>query len=176
MTRLKSAAHNVRTILPRLLLLLLLSGYLVAALLTYFDYVEPYLFPLQFAKNKATVVNGNLVLGAYPDYDEIKRLKEKLGVTILISLLNTGLPQEKALYEREERLVKKIGGIELYSFSLNYLDLEGDYNRLIIDKLIGFVREHENSRIYLHCYLGRHRVGLVKKKLVEAGVIKEPQK
>jgi hypothetical protein len=158
--------------MSRLLLLGLLACYLVAVSLTYFDYVEPYLFPLHLAKNSSMTTCGNLAFGSYPDHDDIRRLK-KMGVTVLVSLLNTNMPQEKALHAREQSRARSIGGIEVRNFPLNYLDIDGRHNSLVVERLTEFVRTQGNKKIYFHCYLGRHRVGLVRKKLLESGVIKE---
>ena len=169
MIRLTSAVGRLTNRMSRLLLALLAVFYLGAVLLTYFDYLEPYLLPLHLAKNSSMTVDGKLLFGSYPDYEEIRRLK-KMRATVLISLLNTSLPQERALFEKEQRNAGSIGGIEVHSFPLNYLNMDGEHNSLVIERLVDFLRNHKDSRIYIHCYLGRHRVGLVRKKLLESGV------
>lgn len=144
--------------------------YVIFAALTYFDYFERYLFPLHFLQGEVQILSKNISIGPYPHFDELKKLQKETGVEVVISLMNTGLPQEKALYRREQKVAERLG-IELKSFPLTYLKMNGKHNREMADKVAEFVKSVEDKRIYIHCYLGRHRVIYIRDKLRKKGLI-----
>lgn len=164
----KKLSSSLLFILPRAVLLALFLVYFAFAFLTYFDYFEPYLYPLSFIRGKAYPVSDSIVIGPYPHLGEMKKLKEEFGVTAVVSLLNLNLPQEKALYEREQENARELG-LGITPFPMEYLPLRSDNNRRTVGKLIGFLRERPGARVYIHCYLGRHRTGLVAEGLRDAG-------
>jgi len=158
-------------LLPRLILISVIVVYALFALLTYFDYFEPYILPLHLLKGKAHKLSKNIIMGPYPYPEDMKRLKERYGVTILVSLLNTTLPQEKALYKKEKEHAK-ILGLAIYSFPLEFIFLKSKSNRITAKKLIKFLKRHRNSKVYIHCYLGRHRVKFIRRELMRSGMLK----
>ncbi len=163
---------KVTYLLPRLILLLIPALYVLFALLTYFDYFEAYLYPLHFIQGKASKVSDRIIIGPYPHFEELKKLKEDYGVSIAVSLLNVNLPQEKALYEREKKSAEMLGMVSV-SFPMEYFPLESSSNRKVLRDVVGFIRSHKAGRLYIHCYLGKHRVGLVKKVLSREGLIRD---
>ena len=138
--------------------------HVICAFFTYFDYFEPYFYPLHFLQGDVQVINENILVGPYPHYDEIERLKKKFGVTVIISLLNADLPQEKALLKREEKMAQKIG-ITVYNYPLEYFHVNSEHNQKTIDQLTVFIKNLRNDKVYIHCYLGKNRVEKVKSKL-----------
>jgi hypothetical protein len=36
-------------------------------------------------------------------------------------------------------------------------------------KIVAFLNAHAKKKVYIHCYLGKHRVGFVKRGLLDAG-------
>lgn len=168
MNRMKKYSSRLSFILPRAVLAVFFLVYVTFAFLSYFDYFEPYLYPLAFIRGKAYPVSDSIIIGPYPHHAELKKLKEGFGVTVVISLLNLNLPQEKALFEREKEYARELG-LGLTPFPMEYLPLRSDNNRRTVGKLIGFVRERPGARVYIHCYLGRHRTGLVAEGLRDAG-------
>ncbi len=150
---------------PRLLVFGIFFIYVIIALLSYFDYFEPYLYPLKFFMGEVEVVNERVLIGPYPHYREMKRLKKRYGVSILVSLLNPKLPQERALLNREKKEAKKLG-LKVYSFPLGYFNLNSRENLLRVRELKKFLEKHPSEVIYIHCYLGRHRTGFVKKHIL----------
>jgi hypothetical protein len=156
--------------IPRLLLFAIFFVYVIFAALTYFDYFERYLFPLHFIQGKVQIISNNILIGPYPHFDELKKLQKETGVEVVISLLNTGLPQEKALHRREIKVAERLG-IELKSFPLTYLKMNGKHNREMADKVAEYVKSLGDKTIYIHCYLGRHRVVYIRDQLKKAGII-----
>lgn len=164
----KKLLNNILFFLPRILLFGVFALYIIFAFLTYFDYFEPYIYPLKFIRGKATQVSENVIIGPYPNFEEMGRLKEKYGVRTIISLLNINLPQEKALWEREKRNAEIIG-LKIYNYPMEYLPVSSKSNINEVRKLIGFVELNKKDVIYVHCYLGRHRVDFFVKNLKQAG-------
>lgn len=161
---------GVAGLLPRLLFFGVVGLYGVFAILTYWDFFEPYFFPLRFLRGQAEQVSTRITLGPYPNFDELRRLKETYGIQMVISLLNLSLPQEKALFEKEKRNCELLG-LEVTSMPMEYLSVESESNKKAVDRLIALVREKGNTKVYIHCYLGRHRVRFVKKGLHDAGLV-----
>lgn len=143
-------------------------------MLTYFDYFEPYLYPLHLAQGTVSTISKNIVVGPYPHREELEELKERYKVDTIISLLDLSLPQERALYERERDESKRLG-LKVVNFSMNYWSLgvpaHNDSNEQALKELIAFVKANPDKRFYIHCYLGRHRVGYVKDGLVKSHVL-----
>ncbi len=160
----KERFKKIVFLLPRLLLVLLLLSSTGIVILGSFDMFEPYLKPLHATRMKQRNIMPLLTIGPYPHEQELRQLK-KDGYTGLISLLDTRLPQEKALLRLEQRMASSLG-MELVSFPLSYLPVESAANRVTADRVRQFIQERPGVKLYMHCYLGRHRVEYVRKSLV----------
>jgi len=128
--------------------------------LTNFSYFEPYLFPLHLIKGKAKYIKKNVIIGPYPNKRELKILKEKLRITIVISLLNPNLPPEKSLLNDELKNTKELG-LKFYNYPFNYFNLKSEYNLSMIKKIKSLIEKNPQEIFYIHCYFGKHRVKLV---------------
>jgi protein-tyrosine phosphatase len=167
--------ERVLYITVRLVLLSIFFIYMTVIALSYFDFFEPYLYPLRFIRGEAPRASEHIILGPYPRYEELERLKKSFGVKIVVSLLNVKLPQEKALYEREKINSEKLG-LEVVNYPMGYLYLESESNEELIKRCVAFLRQNRDRTVYIHCYLGRHRTGFVRKRLAEAGLIDTKRK
>ena len=167
--------ERILYITVRLVLFSVFFIYMTVITLSYFDFFEPYLYPLRFIRGEASRATDRIILGPYPRYEELERLRNSFGVEIVVSLLNVKFPQEKALYEREKINSEKLG-LEVVNYPMGYLYLESESNEELIKRCVAFLRQHRDRTVYIHCYLGRHRTGLVRKRLVEAGLIDTGQK
>lgn len=144
--------------------LILLAG--IPASYGIFNIFEPEHFPIKFLRGDVVEVSDRLVVGPYPTEDEIVRLK-KLGVTELIGLMNSQMPFEMPLIAKEKSLAEKYK-LGFRNVPLMYLpNLESKQNLARVAELVSELRESSN-RVYVHCYLGRHRVGLVKTEYLKA--------
>lgn len=158
--------------LPRLLLFSIFIVYLIFAFLVYFDYFEKYLYPLHLIQGDVEILSDNILIGPYPHVDELRRLKKTQGITDVISLLNTEMPQEKALYKREEK-VAQIVGVSLFSYPMSYFNLNSEGNKKTVDEIVSFIKNMGGQRkVYIHCYLGRHRTKVIKERLIDEGLVK----
>jgi len=162
--------ERILYIMVRLILLFVFFVYMTVVILSYFDYFEPYLYPLRFVRGEASRATEHIILGPYPRYEELERLRDSFGVKIVVSLLNVKLPQEKALYEREKINSEKLG-MEVVNCPMGYLYLETESNEESIKRCVAFLRKNRDRTAYIHCYLGRHRTGFMRKRLAEAGLI-----
>ncbi len=155
--------------LPRIVVVAVFMLFVVFTALSNFDIIEPYFYPLHLVQGKVRDVAPTIIMGPYPRGDQIRALKRQ-GTTVDISLLNLSLPQELALHEQ----LKKYGakeGIEVLNFPLSYLNLESAENKEMVSKVVSYIRQSSGKKIYIHCYLGRHRVKVVEDELRRQGLI-----
>ena len=170
MKTIKDLVRHFRFLIPRLILIAIPVVYLIFAFLTYFDYFESYLYPLRFIQGKASSLTENIIIGPYPHYEELQKLKEEYHVTEVISLLNLRLPQEKALYERERGYSEKLG-LQSISVPMEYLPVDSEANKQGLGKIVSMIQKNRKGVFYIHCYLGKHRVNFVKQGLIAEGII-----
>ncbi|TWJ32974.1 hypothetical protein [Geobacter argillaceus] len=173
MKRLLARGRWVLYFLPRLLMVGVFFVVLVLTLLGNFDALEPYLFPLRAAQGTETRLSERLAIGPYPQRADLLRLKRQ-GYGTVIVLLDDRLPQERALKLREEERAREIS-LNISPFPLGYLPVNSAANRAMAARLANFVAAHPKEKIYIHCYLGRHRVGFVRDTLIRRGLLTMPQ-
>ncbi len=100
-----------------------------------------------------------LVFGPYPDAERLEELEAE-GYDGVIALLSPKVPFERVLLEQEEDNGKS-AGIRVYSrpmlpwISGNEASLEA----------IKALASQEDKQFYIHCYLGKHRVDIVRQEL-----------
>ena len=100
-----------------------------------------------------------LVFGPYPDADKLAELEDE-GYDGVIALLSPKVPFERVLLEQEEDNGKE-AGIRVYSRPMlpwitgNEASLEA----------IKALASQEDKQFYIHCYLGKHRVDIVRQEL-----------
>lgn len=170
MKRLITKGRLALYFIPRLLMVGIFFVVLVLTLLGNFDKLEPYLFPLRAAQGTETRLSERLASGPYPQRADLLRLKRQ-GYTVVIALLDGRLPQERALQLQEAERAREIG-LELRLFPLGYLPLHSSANRDMVTRLADFVASRPGDKMYFHCYLGRHRVGLARDTLIKRGLLR----
>jgi hypothetical protein len=100
-----------------------------------------------------------LVFGPYPDAERLAELEDE-GYDGVIALLSPKVPFERVLLEQEEDNGKE-AGIRVYSRPMlpwitgNEASLEA----------IKALAAQEDKQFYIHCYLGKHRVDIVRQEL-----------
>lgn len=108
-------------------------------------------------QSQGTVEEGErFTFGPYPEKEELARLKEE-GYDGVITLLNPTLPIEQPLLEKEKKNASEAG---IILHSLPMLPWVGDNSKSIeeVKKMI----TQDDKKYYVHCYLGRHRVDVIK--------------
>ncbi|MGB3681613.1 MAG: hypothetical protein WA990_03925 [Rubrobacteraceae bacterium] len=111
--------------------------------------------------NEQTVESERLTFGSYPDLQRLEELEDQ-GYDGVITLLNPSIPFERVLLEEEKANGKEVG-LEVHSFPmLPWISANGDSLRGI-DNLVN----SNDKRYYINCYLGEHRVDLVRDRIME---------
>lgn len=111
--------------------------------------------------NEQTVENERLTFGSYPDLQRLEALEDQ-GYDGVITLLNPNIPFERVLLQEEKANGEEVG-IEVYSFPmLPWISQNGNSLRGIDDLITD-----GDKRYYIHCYLGEHRVDLVRDRITE---------
>jgi len=169
----RNRCKNLLYLAPRFFLVIVFMALVGAMALGNFDLLEPYLFPLHAAQGRITSYGSNITIGHYPQTYELEQLKKERGLDLDISLMSNDLPQEKVLNEQLALRTRKIG-IGFKNFPLSYVKLDGAENKGRIEQLVKFLRANSSRKVYIHCYLGRHRVKAVRDELVRQGLIRDP--
>lgn len=103
-----------------------------------------------------------LTFGSYPDEAKLRELEAE-GYDGVITLLNPDIPFERVLLEREQASAEEIG-IPVRSYPMLPWISQNERALTGIAALVG-----GEGRYYIHCYLGKHRVELVRRKLDAGG-------
>ena len=121
---------------------------------------------------KITATDARVITGPYPLEADLSLLKSEQ-VVLIVSLLNPSLPYERVLLDQEAETVKRLG-MRFQNFPMGS----------ILGRRVGPAYEEnaalaadavakEKGKVYMHCYLGMHRVkvvaGLVSKRGAETG-------
>jgi len=106
---------------------------------------------------KIEEVSGRLSFGPYPDKNELKLLRAQ-GYDGVISLLHPAIPFEAVLLEEEKKNAAEVG-LQVYSRPMLPWISE---NRAALNSIRVLIQQ-PSQRYYVHCYLGQHRVNLVRR-------------
>ncbi|MHB1951525.1 MAG: hypothetical protein ACYCQK_08620 [Acidiferrobacteraceae bacterium] len=151
--RLKRFAFNVL----RILLVSVFIFYPVVLGLDYFYVFEPYLYPLHMLQGHIRPVGRNILIGPYPEFINLERLHNQ-GVSVVISLLDPRLIYEKGLVRQEQHEERELGMLS-YNIPLDsYESPKSPRNAAHIREILALVHSLGDRKIYIHCYLGKHRV------------------
>ncbi len=138
-----------------------------------YNIFTPDRFPMSFVLGQAREITPLVSVGPYPTEREIRKLKAN-GVEVLVSFLSPSNPAETMLEDEGRRNAAK-AGLEYMNFPMDFLHLDSKVNseqiRLAKERLKGYT----GKKIYVHCYLGRHRVALFEKEFLK-GTTPEAQK
>lgn len=120
-------------------------------------------------QRKLSEVDSRILIGPYPVEADFRLLRDHR-VTLIVSLLDPALPYEGTLLEKEKRLAAAYGmrvanfpmaSILGRGFGSNYEKSAAQAAKVIAGT---------TDKVYLHCYLGLHRIQVVKDLLVARGV------
>jgi hypothetical protein len=122
---------------------------------------------------KITSIDTRVITGPYPLADDFAVLRAN-GVETDVSLLDADLPYEAMLLE-QERVNAAKNGIAFINFPMESLfgtHAGSDYDREA--HLAAEFIARARGRVYLHCYLGMHRVRTVAALLTKQGTPSAP--
>ena len=123
-------------------------------------------FFIKMLRPPISSIDAKVIIGPYPLENDMRLLKSHK-ITTLISLLNPMLPYEKQLLEEEEALARKYG-LVLLNFPLTSIlghRFGADYDQNA--ELAAKAAAEAPGKVYLHCYLGLHRVKVVGQLLAQ---------
>jgi hypothetical protein len=111
---------------------------------------------------------AKVIIGPYPTADEFRVLKNNR-VTTIISLLDPSLPYESALLTQERELAHRYN-MQFYSFPMSsVLGMGFGAQYAQHAREAATVAMREPGKVYLHCYLGLHRVKVVQEIVASLG-------
>ncbi|MBI5047832.1 MAG: hypothetical protein HZB54_02605 [Deltaproteobacteria bacterium] len=145
----------------RLMVLVLLSLFIYGL----YNIFQPDRFPMKFVRGEIKEINENIIVGPYPTEREIIKLK-KMGVNEIINLMDSTSVIESSLIDEGKKLAEKYN-LKYTSFPMSFTKLGSAENNNQISLLIKHILSAKGSKLYIHCYLGRHRVALLEKELTK---------
>lgn len=111
-----------------------------------------------FLNRHQDVLNQQFEFGAYPDVDELRKLKDN-GFTNIVTLLHPAVtPFEPVLLGDEERNCKEVGLNLIQVPMLPWISDNADASAKIKD-----IATHPKGKYYIHCYLGKDRINIFKR-------------
>ncbi len=120
-------------------------------------------------QRKIADIEAPIVIGPYPVERDFRLLKDNK-VRLIVSLLDPALPYEKTLLERERKLAATYG-MRMVNFPMSSIlgkKFGGYYNDSASRAADLIAKSHD--KLYLHCYLGLHRIQVVRDLLAARGV------
>lgn len=127
---------------------------------------------MKYFQGGITATDARIIIGPYPSEKDFPRLKSN-GVVLIVSLLNPKLPYEKPMLEKEMANGAK-NGIKVINFPMSpVMAMAGKNaggNKEESDEAVSAIK-NAKGRVYVHCYLGIHRVGILKKMLEKEGLL-----
>jgi tetratricopeptide (TPR) repeat protein len=114
-------------------------------------------------------VNARIVIGPYPAERDFRLLKQN-NVELIVSLLDPAIPYEATLLEREQALAAKYH-LALKNFPMSSIlgRKFGDYYEASASQAAAAIAG-TTAKVYLHCYLGMHRIQAVRNQLAAKGI------
>ncbi|MBE9527950.1 MAG: hypothetical protein IME99_01785 [Proteobacteria bacterium] len=128
-----------------------------------YNVYKPDTLPMSFIRGDVREITPGVLVGPYPTEREIKRLK-RIGVVGFVNLMDASNPLEKDLFKAETKAAGKYG-LQVVNFPMGIIKLNGKANKATVAKAVEKARQLAETTgvqesIYIHCYLGRHRVGV----------------
>lgn len=154
-------------VLLRVVLLMVIASAPVYFALSNFAVFEPYLFPLHSLQGGVRQVTPNVIVGPYPDVTLLTNLRHR-GVTTVISLLDQNLIYEKSLIRRENALSNQLDITEYNTPMNSSQPSNSPLNATALARIQEILRNHPHDKVYIHCYLGKHRAAQVAQMLIHS--------
>lgn len=119
-------------------------------------------------RSEISDVDAPVIVGPYPSPEDI-RLLSRHQVTTIVSLLDAHLPYERVLLDRERQAAARYN-IRVLNFPMSSIlgQRFGSYYDDSAQRASDAVASAP-GKVYLHCYLGMHRIEAVKTLLASRG-------
>jgi hypothetical protein len=128
-----------------------------------FNLFQPDVFPMSFARGTVREAAPGVLAGPYPSEAELEILARN-GVVEVISLMDPESAVESRLVEEEKKLVAA-QGLRFLNFPMDFQNMNGQRSAAGLEQIMERLSKRGNEKIYVHCYLGRHRVSMVEAAL-----------
>ncbi|MFQ5736578.1 MAG: hypothetical protein ACE5GY_06905 [Thermodesulfobacteriota bacterium] len=145
----------------------------VAALFAYgvFNIFKPDIPPLSFVRGTVREIAPGVLVGPYPSENEMYRLKA-MGVRTVISLMDPDSRVESMIVAKGRARAEGYG-MEYYAFPMTVMDMEGEGNIRMVKEAVRQALSSSGKKVYVHCYLGRHRVGIFEREFLKAKMARD---
>ena len=124
---------------------------------------QPDVFPMSFVRGEVREIAPGVFGGPYPTEAEL-RLLARNGVVEVISLMDPESVVEASLVKEEKKLVAD-KGLMFRNFPMDFQDMNSPKSAEGLEQALSRISARGAQKIYVHCYLGRHRVGLIEAAL-----------
>ncbi len=119
---------------------------------------RPESYPLKFIRGDVRRIGEDVIIGPYPGKGEWRRLKNNMGVDVLVSLMDPASKIEGGFVKEEKAMAAKYG-MEFMNYPMDFMRLSDNSNIVQARRLTKYILKSGGKRkFYVHCYLGRHRV------------------
>lgn len=147
----------------------LLSWAILIGVLAYFVLITPDNPIMRALRGEISDISSNVITGPYPVSSDFEKLK-KNGVIKVVSLLDPAIPYEKSLLDQERVEAKRLQ-IEFVNYPM--ISILGHKMGVNYEKNAAAAADDiaaSKGKVYVHCYLGIHRIMVVKKRLQEKNI------
>lgn len=145
-----------------------LIGALVFGYMILFNPTAPI---MRLFRGQVEEVNANVVTGPYPEERDFILLKRN-NFGLIISLLNPSIPYERKMLDAEKKLAAEYQ-IRFLNFPMNpisgMMGVAGSSNNQHDAEEAAHAAMAAHTKVYVHCYLGRHRVVAVANIIAKEG-------
>lgn len=124
---------------------------------------QPDKFPMSFVRGDVREVATGVLAGPYPTEAELNILMRN-GVVEVISLMDSESAIESRLVETEKKLVAD-KGLRFLNYPMDFQDMNGHKSAGGLEKALARISARGGEKLFVHCYLGRHRVGMLEAAL-----------
>lgn len=151
---------------------LLTAAFIMLVAYGVFNLFQPDAFPMSFVRGSVREAAPGVLVGPYPTEAELKILARN-GVVEVISLMDSESTVESRLVAEEKKLVSLLG-LRFRNYPMDFQDLNGKRSAAGLAEAIERLSKRGGEKFYVHCYLGRHRVGMVEAALKKIAAPQAP--
>ncbi len=118
---------------------------------------------------KISDIDARIIIGPYPNEKDFRLLKSN-DVGMVVTLLNPEIPYEAVLLKEERERAERFG-IPLKNYPMSSIlgQRFGDSYDKSADEAAELIASYP-GKVYLHCYLGMHRIQAVRDRLAARGI------
>lgn len=128
-----------------------------------YNLFQPDNFPMSFVRGTVREAAPGVLAGPYPTEAELKLLARN-GVVEVISLMDNESVVESRLVAEEKKLVSE-KGLRFLNYPMDFKNMNSARSAGGFEQTMERLSKRGGEKLYVHCYLGRHRVGMIEAAL-----------